>query len=104
LKATFSKYRIDANLEAEITKAMTQNWSIQVTGLTYVSVDPASIQANFDNQTCADADLGWFKDNGLSRRDFATSSAVCSTSGSAVCSTSGSAVCSTSGSAVCSTS
>jgi hypothetical protein len=84
VKATFSKYLVDANLEAEVAKAMTQKWSTQVSGLTYISVDPANIQANFDNQTCTDADLGWFKDKRFVATEALKAATVTVKSGSAL--------------------
>jgi hypothetical protein len=61
LKASFKNPLIDAGVAADAASARTQNWKVEVTGLTYDSVDASSVQANFDNEACTDADLDWFK-------------------------------------------
>lgn len=63
LQASFEHFLVAAKMSEDMAKAQTQKWTIQVTGLTYDSVDPATIQANFDNDndTCTDADLDWFR-------------------------------------------
>lgn len=61
LKASFQKFLVDANMASDVARASTQQWRVEVSGLTYDSVDPATVQANFDNETCRDGDLEWFK-------------------------------------------
>jgi hypothetical protein len=61
-KASISAFVAEAKLEAQMAKALSQRWEVEVTGVTYDSVDPATVTADFDNAQCTDADLEWLKD------------------------------------------
>jgi hypothetical protein len=61
LKVAFSKYLVDAKLDASIMNALDQTWKLDLEEVSYVNVDPATIRPNFNNEACTTAELKWFE-------------------------------------------
>lgn len=63
LKAEFEKAAIKANLDASISRALTQQFKTEIFGMKIVQVDPANTYPNFTNSNCNTSELDYFINN-----------------------------------------
>jgi hypothetical protein len=62
LKTEFEKAAIKANLDASITRALTQQFDTKIYGMKVVQVDPANTLPNLINPNCNSTELDYFVD------------------------------------------
>jgi hypothetical protein len=60
VKAKFSKYLIEAGLDASFANGFTDTWTIEAEGLSISRTDPVKALPDFNNAACTEKALKWF--------------------------------------------